>query len=295
MRHTEGSIAVSVIIPIRNGAHTIARQLDSLQTQIASCSWELIVVDNGSTDGSASVVTAHPIAEQIATRVVHAPTQGVNSARNVGVAVAVGDIILSCDCDDITAAGWIDAYWQRLRASPPHVAAGPLDISVLNSSALQAWGLALSSPVVTHTGAKAGWGSNMAFHRDVWTTLGGFDESFAYGGDDLEFFVRASVAAIPFVWVDDAVVHYRLSPKPTALLRKVYRHGRAEVHLADLHPTDVEQPNFAAVGLTTLKMSVRAAQSLLTRRRTTKQLIRDIVYQAGMMRSLLSRFFTHRT
>ena len=93
----------SVIIPVYNGAATLARALDSVLTQ--SCpAHEIIVVDDGSTDRTSIVVSAY--ADQV--HYVYQPNTGVSAARNFGVQNATGDWLAFLDADD-----WF--YPDRLR------------------------------------------------------------------------------------------------------------------------------------------------------------------------------------
>ena len=69
-------------------------------------------------------------------------------------------------------------------------------------------------------------GANCGFRREVWETLGGFDESYS-GGDDAEFFWRAQLAGYRLEFAERAVVSYRLSPTVGSMCRKSYITGRA--------------------------------------------------------------------
>ncbi|MCY7299752.1 MAG: glycosyltransferase family 2 protein [Ilumatobacteraceae bacterium] len=284
-------IDVTVVIPARNGAATIGEQLDALAVQRTSCTWELVVADNGSTDGTYACVAAHPITEVIPTRIVDASREtGTNVARNAGIAAARGSLVVLCDSDDVVAAGWLQGYWTALGGGPPTVAAGPLDMSWLNAPRLQAWGQPLVAPEQV-SGAERGMGANMAFHRSVWEALGGFDEAYKYGFDEIEFFVRAAGQGVPFVWVGDSIVAYRLATSARVLLRKVFRHGRAGVHFSRQHQPPTEAPTLAGALDTTVKIAARLALSLLTRRPQAKQQARGLVYSTGMTVELVATRF----
>ena len=101
------SVEVSVVIPVRDGADTIRRQLDALVAQLTP-DVEIVVVDNGSTDTTAAVVESvaalHP-----AVRLESEPHGGANAARNHGIASSSGSLILLCDGDDEVAVNWIAA------------------------------------------------------------------------------------------------------------------------------------------------------------------------------------------
>ena len=89
---------VSVIVPIYNGISYIHRCVDSILSQTYR-DFELILVDDGSTDLSASVCDAYAVADE-RVKVVHKPNGGVSNARNIGLSVATGRYIAFCDGDD---------------------------------------------------------------------------------------------------------------------------------------------------------------------------------------------------
>jgi glycosyltransferase involved in cell wall biosynthesis len=90
-RHT-----VSVVIPVWNRASWIGDALDSVAQQTRAPE-EVIVVDDGSTDGTADVAAAHPLVPSVVT-IAHA---GVAAARNRGIEAARGDLVAFLDSDDL--------------------------------------------------------------------------------------------------------------------------------------------------------------------------------------------------
>ncbi|HLG31359.1 MAG TPA: glycosyltransferase [Candidatus Brocadiales bacterium] len=94
---------VSIIIPVYNGEKTLARCLTSLQSQtISRDKYEIIVVDDGSKDGTRKV------AEGFAVTVISQKNQGPAAARNLGVKMSKGDIVLFIDADCAAAPNWIE-------------------------------------------------------------------------------------------------------------------------------------------------------------------------------------------
>jgi glycosyltransferase involved in cell wall biosynthesis len=91
----------SVVIPAYNEADFLPRTLRSLQAQDLGEPFEVIVVDNGSTDGTAEV------ARQFGARVVSEPERGVCRARQRGAEVATGDILVSTDADTAYPVDWL--------------------------------------------------------------------------------------------------------------------------------------------------------------------------------------------
>lgn len=90
---------LSIIIPVYNVAAFLPETLESIQNQTAR-EFELILVDDGSTDGSGAICDAFAQKDS-RLRVIHQKNAGVSAARNAGVAAATGDYIGFVDSDDI--------------------------------------------------------------------------------------------------------------------------------------------------------------------------------------------------
>lgn len=92
------SPAVSVIMPVYNAGNTVGRMVDSIIAQTFQ-DWELIAVDDGSTDGSGAILDRYAAVDS-RVRVIHKPNGGVASARKVGIGMACGDYTIHADSDD---------------------------------------------------------------------------------------------------------------------------------------------------------------------------------------------------
>jgi glycosyltransferase involved in cell wall biosynthesis len=104
---------ISVVIPCHNAAKFVASAVRSVLEQ-TGFDLEVIVVDDGSTDGSAEVVEqAFPSVVVLRQR-----NQGVAVARNTGIARATHDWLAFLDADDIWLPGKLSAQWKRLASEP---------------------------------------------------------------------------------------------------------------------------------------------------------------------------------
>lgn len=207
----EPALDVSVVIAARDAEATLPAQLDALAAQDPACTWEVLVADNGSTDGTRDVVrdAARGPAE---VRLVDASgIRGAGAARNAGARAARGRDLLFCDADDVVAPGWVDALHGALRDAD--VAAGRLEWERLNSRAAQGSralpqvdGLQYTEPLPWLGSASS---SNLAVRRSVFDGLGGFDVRARYL-QDTDLCWRAQLAGGALAFEPDAVVHMRL-------------------------------------------------------------------------------------
>lgn len=199
---------LSVIIPCLNAADTIARQLEALASQQWSKPWEVIVSDNGSTDGSMDVVKKYE-SRLPNLRIVDASgKRGQACARNVGATVASGESLVFCDADDEVAPGWISAMGEALsrwdfvacrvdfkKLSPAWVTK---TVAHSQTSGLQPIGELSYLP---HAG-----GGTIGVKRVIHETIGGFDETFALC-EDTDYCWRIQLKGVDLHFVPDAVVH----------------------------------------------------------------------------------------
>jgi glycosyltransferase involved in cell wall biosynthesis len=220
--------SISVIIPARNAAGTLADQLDALVPQ-CTADVEVIIVDNGSTDDTASVAASYRVVH-----VVHCHRRGANAARNVGVRSAVGERLLFCDADDVVADGWVD---EMSRGLDEHLfVGGLLEYERLNEPRARALrGEFATSALPTDFGRSYALGGNMGMQRALWGDLGGFDETFEYGCDEIDFAHRAhALGAVPHVVVG-ARVSYRLRADLRGILVQQYRFATAAARVGSIH------------------------------------------------------------
>ncbi len=119
MRDTQASMC-SVVIPAYNAAPYIARAVESVRSQSRS-PWELVVIDDASTDGTPEVVRA--LDEPRLTLLVQEENHGVSAARNRGLAAASGELVLFLDADDWLMPDALERLTAALAADPMAAAA----------------------------------------------------------------------------------------------------------------------------------------------------------------------------
>lgn len=105
---------VSVLLPAFNAAATVARAVGSIRAQTRP-DWELLVIDDGSTDATAQVVAAAS-ADDARVRLIRRPHEGLVAALNVGLADAQGELIARMDADDESLPGRLEQQTALLDA-----------------------------------------------------------------------------------------------------------------------------------------------------------------------------------
>lgn len=221
---------LSVIIPCRNEANTLTQQLDALATQAWDGRWDVIVVDNGSTDLTATVASAHAgLADRI--KVVAAPlAKGIAAVRRCGVDASSADAFVFCDGDDVVAPGWLAGLGNALRVH--QLVTGEIDVDLLNSPELA------TSRGRGRTGSPPRFGesvfprgNNCGLTRAAWERLGGFDDKFP-GLEDIEMGLRAAAAGMQVEFVPSALVHYRYRTSFTKLWKQGKYYGASYPRLS---------------------------------------------------------------
>jgi GT2 family glycosyltransferase len=223
---------VSVVIPVLNAGDTLGEQLEALSKQDFRGEWEVVISDNGSIDGSRKVAEGWAAALPVLRIVDSSDRGGVSHARNAGAAAARGELILVCDADDVVEPGWITAMARA--AATADVLGGALDDASLNDPVLLAWRGPRpngSLPTTVNDFLPYAIGANFGIRASVFHELGGWDETYRRGGDDVEFSWRAQLRGHRLAYVPDAVIRYRYRAGLRALARQFFHYGVAEPRL----------------------------------------------------------------
>jgi GT2 family glycosyltransferase len=218
----------SVVLCVRNGADTLARQLDALSAQDFAGPWEIVLVDNGSTDGTGALASSWS-SKLPGLRVVEEPRPGLNRARNRGVGVARADRILCCDADDEAGPAWVGAMVPALGRFD--IVGGALEPYPNVVRAGRWFECPQSSGLPTLFDQTYAVGANLGFSRRVFDAIGGFDEGFGTGADEVDFCLRARRAGFSIGFAPDAVARYRMKESTGAVMRQRFGYGRGHQRL----------------------------------------------------------------
>jgi glycosyltransferase involved in cell wall biosynthesis len=215
---------VSVVIPALNARETLPAQLEALARQKVSFSWEILVCDNGSTDGTADLVREW--AERVPGLVVvdASERRGPGAARNFGAAAARAKLLVFCDADDIVSDSWLAEMREALRAND--FVAGTNDYVRLHSR----WAMAVSrseDSLITMPywpRYKAAGAGNLGIAASVFAEVGGFDESLMTG-EDVDLCWRVQLAGHTLTRSAAAVAYIRKRRGLASVARQAYSYG----------------------------------------------------------------------
>lgn len=223
----------SVVIPLYNKADTIERTIRSVWAQSFK-DYELIVVNDGSTDCSLDVVKR--LSQNIPIQIIDKPNGGVSSARNAGAVVAKGKFIALLDGDDIWFPSHLALLADAIEKHPEVRLLGSGYERVLEKHKYYTipWGgccvrdvyLAFRYGQPVHT-------STVVIDRLLWLEIGGFDSQYSFY-EDYEFFFRLGVFTkccivrkVSGQYMDDASV------QATKIKRSVSRMTRPHLSFID--------------------------------------------------------------
>jgi GT2 family glycosyltransferase len=224
--------ALSVVIPVLNGGRFLRDQLAALAHEEVEGGFEVLVCDNGSTDGSVGI--AHEFDDRLNLRVLDASQRrGQTHARNVGAAAANGGVLVFVDQDDVVAPGYLAA--MRVALNENELVAARVDTERLNK------GWVGAARELAQTSSLAGlsipwaYGCTLGIRRTLFQRLGGFDTDLVVAAEDIDLCWRAAKVGIQLAFVSDAVLFYRFPDTYRGLFRQGRRYGIAQIALNRKH------------------------------------------------------------
>lgn len=242
---SRSEVAVSVIVPTHNRAQYLDDCLRSLADQESEQAFEVIVVDNASTDATAEVIRAW-CESDARFRGAHERRVGLSAAKNAGVELASGDLLLFADDDVVVSRGWIHAY-RRFFAESDHellLAGGALIPAPHDFGDWPRWlppGAAPDLGELNYASERAlgsfewVWGGNMAVPAALFRSFGGWDESVGRRGEDrgtfedVEFQERVRREGATVWFCPAAMAQHRIDRRtvtPRRVLKTAFARGR---------------------------------------------------------------------
>jgi glycosyltransferase involved in cell wall biosynthesis len=220
-------VDISFIIPARCEEKLLPATLASIFREIrrTNVSAEVIVVDNGSNDGTARIAASF-----VGTRIVSEPRRGLASARSAGLALATGDLVAQIDADTIIPGGWLDCVRVEFLRTPSLVGlSGPYiyyDLPHYYNSLTRMYyilGLFVVAGFrLARRPVSMMQGGNLIARKEAIQAVGGYNPRFQFYGEDTDLACRLA-----------AIGQVRFSFKLTALSsgRRLCRDGLARTGL----------------------------------------------------------------
>ena len=218
---------ISVILCSHNGERTIRECLEGL-LKLDYPDYEVIVVDDGSTDETPEIAAQYPF------RLISTENCGLSSARNTGLEAATGEIVAYIDDDAYPDPDWLK-YLARTFMTTNHAGVGGPNIPPAGSGVIaDSVAAAPGGPIhvlLSDREAEHIVGCNMAFRKSSLEAIGGFDVRFRTAGDDVDVCWRLQQAGETLGFNPAAVVwHYRRN-SIRAFWKQQRGYGRAEALL----------------------------------------------------------------
>lgn len=232
------SPAMSVVVPTLDVAATLGALLDGVVAERVPGGFELVIVDNGSSDGTRALARSY--ADRADVRVLDASDRrGPGAARNLGVQDARGEGIVFLDGDDVISPGYLAAMQRALEEYD--LVGSATDPRPMGSDEVAPGGVPILQGV---DGLRTGFlpwssSSNLGVRRTVFLAVGGFDEGMRYGSEDQDLCWRVQTDGGTIGFVPDAILRCNLPASRWEGVRKGYPRGRGEHMMARKWPGQV--------------------------------------------------------
>lgn len=226
-RKPPGGPRVSVVVPTYNRAKLLPEAIESVLGQTVDC-WELIVVDDGSTDGTADVVKPYLADPRVRYR--RRQNGGRSVARNDGVSLAQGELVSFFDSDDRYLPRFVESHLGVFAVHPG------LGLSMGGYEVMDGKGAPLGR-------VRRPWSDGDSFDFEGWLLtgqaflgaavfrrewlerVGGFDPAVD-GGEDIDLYLRLTQAGCPMTWLREIVMQNRRHTGKTDFrLQQAGHHG----------------------------------------------------------------------
>ena len=205
---------ISVVICTKDRASALRECLCAIFALEFEGAWEIIVIDNNSTDDTPRQITQMKKLSPVPFRSMVETSAGNSAGRNAGIRHAQGKVVFFTDDDCLVAPNLLKELWHVFKDNRVGYAGG--QIRLFNPDDFPISIMQVSTPIAIRPGSIVYpglvQGSNMAFRRDVLIELGGFDPLFGAGskfaGEDLELATRASLNGWHGGYFPTPVVHH---------------------------------------------------------------------------------------
>jgi glycosyltransferase involved in cell wall biosynthesis len=231
-----GNVRATIQLCTYNRAALLERVLDACFEQtIPASAYEVVVVNDGSTDATAQTLERASKRATCALVVVEQPNSGLAKGRNAGIARARGERIIFIDDDVLPLPNFVE---EHLRSHASHLQAivrgGAINVESFDDLPPPVWS-------IRHYSGNYFWTTNVSVPLETLRAIGGFNETFSeYGWEDIDVGLRLRARGVKAVFNPRALVfHYKPRPSSArvpAMIEQARAKARTAVTLARLHP-----------------------------------------------------------
>jgi len=238
----------SVIVPSFNRCEEIRELIDSFaMLQFPANRFELIIADDGSTDGTRELVNKYVSEVKFPLNFYTQKNQGPGAARNMAMKKARGDFFIFIDSDCTVSPRWLAEIDQSLSAENADAYGGPDSFREDFSPLLKAINYSMTSFLTTggirgHNKQKLGKfyprSFNMGLYREVYKKIGGFGS--LRHGQDIEYSHRIIRSGAKVISIPEALVFHKRRTSVKKFFRQVFNWGVARINLYKIDPVMLE-------------------------------------------------------
>ena len=261
----------SVIVPSYNRQEEIRELLESFRKlEFPPERLELIIADDGSTDGTREVVEAYRKELPFPVHFYHQQNRGPGAARNMGMERASGDFFIFIDSDCTVAPSWLQEIDRALHDEQADAFGGRDTFREDFPPLLKAINYSMTS-FITTGGLRGRKGKklakfyprsfNMGLSRKLYQRIGGFGS--LRHGQDIEYSNRIIRSGARVIYIHDAVVYHKRRTSIKKFFRQVFNWGVARINLYKIDKAMLE-PLHAAPAVATLFLLVLVVLSVLS-------------------------------
>lgn len=228
---------LSVIIPVYNDIEGLRTTVGSLLTQTAD-DFEIVIVDNMSTDGTKSVARQLANRSPLITMAVEDERQSSYAARNTGIEIAAGDILAFLDADTWVEPDYVESL-HNVMTDQVYVGCN-VEVVLENRTCAGRYNQATGFPVEKYL-TEVGYAPTccLVVDREVFNAVGRFDGCLISSGD-VEFGRRVQDEGYELKFVPDVTIYHPARSSVGSLVSKRVRIGRGKAQLARRYPDRFE-------------------------------------------------------
>ena len=221
MNHKSSSPFISVVVPVYNGDRIVGNCVESLLNQsYPKDNYEIIVVDNGSTDNTRAIIKKYPVKMLIEDSI-----KSSSAARNNGIKHAKGEVIAFVDADCVAYPTWLEGGVRALLEQSADLAGGNVEFFYNEKSSAELYdsitNMQNKYEIKENNVAKT---ANLFVGSDVFKEIGLFSETMISGGD-VAWTYKATSNGYTLVYAENAVVKHP-ARNLLSLVKKHYRVGK---------------------------------------------------------------------